>query len=312
MSTDSRPIVLSSDTDMPDAMSSTAVPSPLHPVSTPVPVVPVFQSQLVAVTQDTEAFSEAEVAPTPHVSPVAPASVLRAPTLSPSHAAPVQLGQTTSSRRHRRFRNARKSVRITTPTPVIPTTPISPSHSVTSAAAPTPTQPSPPEKRARHTPSSLPTETSDPSPTQFHVGESSRAAAARESPTVTLDAQIVDLQRQMDRLALQVDVSVDGRLDTIEEEIEGLVIGRVGIDVSYHGLEARQGQTQERVFQLGHQLSMVWEWFVLVWDHLIRSETREAALQHRVEHLEEVVITMDHEIAYLKGGAGPPGAPGGA
>jgi hypothetical protein len=71
MSSDPNLIILSSDTDIEDAMSSTAVLPPIPPV----PELP-----LLASGEDTEPFEEDEVAPTPHISPIAPLDVTRAPT----------------------------------------------------------------------------------------------------------------------------------------------------------------------------------------------------------------------------------------
>ena len=181
-------------------------------------------------------------------------------------------------------------------------------------------------KRARFTtPASPTTETSDiPPPPVYHVGESSRAAAAREPTDVTLEDQLGAQQEQVDSLGYRVDEVITTRLEAAEEQVEGLLLGRVSIDVSYHGLEARQlGQremidqlrgelpeirdraqtTQEAQGELTHQLAVAHE-------RLAMMEGRDAVFQLRVQHLEEIAVTMDREIRRLRSAPGASGAPG--
>ena len=44
------------------------------------------------------------------------------------------------------------------------------------------------------------------------------------------------------------------RVESMEEEIEGLLLGRVSIDVSYHGLETRQLEDHEHITQLRQEM----------------------------------------------------------
>ena len=40
-------------------------------------------------------------------------------------------------------------------------------------------------------------------------------------------------------MGYRVDEVITTRLEAVEDQVEGLLLGRVSIDVSYHGLEAR-------------------------------------------------------------------------
>lgn len=108
-----------------------------------------------------------------------------------------------------------------------------------------------------------------------------------------------------------------------------MILGRVSIDVSYHGLEARRMGHQELIDQLRDELPEIRDraqmtqetqgdqahQLAVAQERMTAAETREAALQLRVEHLEEIVVAMDREICRLRGGPGAPGssrAPGGA
>ena len=111
----------------------------------------------------------------------------------------------------------------------------------------------------------------------------------------------------------------------IEEEVEGLVTGRVVIDVSYQGLETRQMEDHEQIAQLRDELPEIRDRaqmtqeaqgdqaheLALTRDRLAIMESRETALQIRVEHLEEIVVAMDREIRHLRDGSSGSGAPGG-
>ena len=44
------------------------------------------------------------------------------------------------------------------------------------------------------------------------------------------------------------------RIEAIEEEVEGLIQGRVAIDVSHQGLEARQLESSEHIAQLRQEV----------------------------------------------------------
>ena len=87
---------------------------------------------------------------------------------------------------------ARKSVRTATSTFRIPTVPTLPTPQAMPATTSISTSLLPPRKRARFaTPASPTTKTSDlPPPPVYHIGESSRAAAARGPTAFTLDAQL--------------------------------------------------------------------------------------------------------------------------
>ena len=76
-----RPIIISSECDIEDAMSSTRdVAQPVIQILHPLPL---------ASKEDTESFYEDEVTPTPQISPLAPSPVLHAPTDSSSRDATV-------------------------------------------------------------------------------------------------------------------------------------------------------------------------------------------------------------------------------
>lgn len=127
-------------------------------------------------------------------------------------------------------------------------------------------------------------------------------------------------------MGYRVDENVTSRLEIVEEQVEGLILGMVSIDVSYHRLEARQLRHQEQIDLLrdelpkirdraqrthetqgeqGHQLALAQE-------RLAMMEGRDASFQLRVQHLEEIVVAMDREIRSLRGEPGPSRAPGGA
>jgi hypothetical protein len=240
MSSNSRPIDIPSDSDVEDAMSSTT------PILAPVHPAPLLPS--LAPSEDTEAFYEDEVAPTPQLSPSAPPLVTRTPTESSSHTTPVPAYTTLMFPRRKTIIGARKSVCRATTIIRTPTHPTLPSSPAIPTIIPTSTSCLPLKKRARFTAPVLPfTETTyTPPPTQFHIGESSRAAAARGPTAPTLEAQLSAQQEQMDRLGYRVDEILTTRLEVVEEDVEGLTLGRVGIDVSYQGLEARQKEMKTR------------------------------------------------------------------
>ena len=135
------------------------------------------------------------------------------------------------------------------------------------------------------------------------MGESSRAAAAREPATVTMDTLLGDQQGQLERLRGQMYQILASRLGVVEGDVGGLVVGRVGLDVSQKGLETRQVEDRGQIILQSQQLAFVW-------DMMISAGTREAALQLRIEQLEGIAVAMDQEIKRLQGG--PSGAPGGA
>ena len=321
MSSDSHPIILSSDTDIEDVVSSsTAVAPPVH--SAP-------QSPLLASTEDTEPFEEGEFAPTPQISPIAPPSVTLAPSDPSVHVATVHPGQTSSPRvRTKIRRTARKRVHsftitsLASPTTQIPPPPPTVAHLPSHSRDPIPSSDVPPKKRARvYTTGPHTTETQDtPPPARYTIGESSRAATSRGPTAYTLDAQLGDQQGQIDRLRYRVDEILSSRLEDVEEGVEGLVQGRVSIDVSYHGLERRQMQVHESMVQLRGELPELYgrvqrsqeeqgrqaHELALARDRLAIVESREAALQVRVERLEKIVVIMDKEIRRLRGGPGGP------
>ena len=125
-------------------------------------------------------------------------------------------------------------------------------------------------------------------------------------------------------MGYRVDEIITTRLEEVEEQVEGLILGRVSIDVSYHGLEARQEGHQELIDQLRDELPEIRDraqmtqeaqgeqahQLAVAQERMTAAETREAALQLRVEHLEEIVVAMDREIRRLRGGPGGSGAPG--
>ena len=105
-----------------------------------------------------------------------------------------------------------------------------------------------------------------------------------------------------------------------------MIQGRVGIDMSYHGLEARQLRHQEQIDLLRGELPEIrdraqatqetqWEQvdqLTLFRERVIVLERRDASSRLRLEHLEEIVVAMDREIRRLRGEPGPSRAPGGA
>ena len=55
-------------------------------------------------------------------------------------------------------------------------------------------------------------------------------------------------------MSYRVDEVITTRLEAAEEQVEGLIQGRVSIDVSYHGLEAWQLRHQEQIDLLRDEL----------------------------------------------------------
>ena len=126
------------------------------------------------------------------------------------------------------------------------------------------------------------------------MGESSRAAAAREPATVTMDTLLGDQQGQLERLRGQMYQLLASRLGVVEGDVRGIVVGRVGLDVSQKGLETRQVEDRGQIILQSQQLAFVW-------DMMISAGTREAALQLRIEQLEWIAVAMDQEIKRLQG-----------
>jgi hypothetical protein len=272
-----------SDSDDEGSTSSTAV-SPL--------VSPTSELPLLASDDYTEPFEEEETAPTSHVHPTIPTDIPSSPTTT-THSEPRLMFP-----RDKTVQGPRKRVRIATstyrslPSPTVPTPP--------PLAIPTTTPMSttllPLRKRARLTTSDSPTtETDDLSPPPvYHVGESSRAAAARGPTAVTLEDQLGAQQEQVDRMGYRVDEIITTRLEAVEEQVEDLIQGRVGIDVSYHGLEARQLGHQEQIDLLRDELPEIrdraqatqetqWEQvdqLALLRERLVILERRDASLNH--------------------------------
>ena len=303
-------------------MSSTAV----SPLVSPTPELP-----LLASDDDTEPFEEEETAPTPHVHPTVPLDVTRVPTDIPSPTTTIHSEPRLMFPRDKTIQVARKRVRYATstyrtlPSPTVPTPP----PPAIPTATPISTSLLPLRKRARFTTPDSPTTTESESaepPPVYHIGESSRAAAARSPTAVTLEDQMGAQQEQVDRLGYRVDEIITTRLETVEEQVEDLVQGRVGIDMSYHGLEARQLRHQEEIELLRDELPEIrdraqatqetqWEQvdqLTLIRERLVILERRDASFQLRVQHLEEIVVAMDREIRRLRGEPGPSRAPGGA
>lgn len=274
MSTESHPIDLSSDIEIEDAMSST---TPIVPPTLPTPPLP-----LPARSEDTEAFYEEEVAPTPQISPRASPLVTRAPTESLSHTTPVSTEPTLMFRRKKTIRVASKRVRRATTTIQISVIPAPPPPSdlppATPETTPSPTLLLPPKKRARLTSVTTPTtQLSDaPLPSQYHVGECSRAVAARVPTLTTLDAQLGEHQELIDQLR-----------DELPE------------------IRDRAVQTQEAQRDDHLELAVLRE-------RVTAMEGREIASQIHIGHLGEIIVAMDREIRRLRGGPGGPGAPGGS
>jgi hypothetical protein len=304
-----------SDSDDEGSTSSTAV----SPLVSPTPELP-----LLASDDDTEPFEEEETAPTPHVHPTVPTDIPSSPTTT-IHSEPRLMFP-----RDKTVQGPRKRVRIATstyrslPSPTVPTPP----PPVIPTTTPIPTSLLPLRKRARlTTPDSPITETDDLSPPpEYHIGESSRAAAARDPTAVTLEDQLDAQQEQVDSLGYRVDEIITTRLEAVEEQVEDLIQGRVSIDVSYHGLEARQLRHQEEIELLRDELPEIrdraqatqetqWEQvdqLTLLRERVVVLERRDASSQLRLEHLEETVVAMNHEIRRLRGEPGPSRAPGGA
>ena len=206
MFSSSRPIIILSEIDVEDAMSST---SPVIPPVHPTPLVPPL-----AASNDTEAFYEDEVAPTPQISPIAPPMVTRAPTESLSHSTPVSSEPTPLLRRSKTIMGPRKRVHFVATTSRAPTPP--PSSPVVPTTSPSSTSCLPLKKRARFITSVSPdTEPSyTPPPAHYHVGESSRTAAARAPTSLSLEAQLTEQQGEMIRLRHQVEETMAYRLDS--------------------------------------------------------------------------------------------------
>lgn len=323
MSSDSQPIIdLTSDSE--DALSSsTAVVAPVVPVPDSSP-----DSSLIASDAETEPFEEGEVTPTPPMSPI-PSVVLTPIVSSPptvtTYVGPNPSRRVKSSSGYSRTRQtARKRVRSFTITPLdTPTTQISPPPVV----AHVPSSDVPPKKRARLDTSGSHTSQDTLPPAHYCIGESSRAAAFRGPTTFSLYAQVTDQQGQIDRMRLQIDRIVRDRLEGMDEEIENLIQGRVSIDVSYQGLETRQLQDHDSITELRGELPELFARaqtsheehqrqageLATIQTRLTASETREADLQLRIQHLEEIVVMLNREIRRLRDGSGGSGgAPGGA
>lgn len=304
-----------SDSDDEGSGSSTAA-SPF--------VSPTSELPLLASDDDTEPFEEEETAPTPHVHPTVPTDIPSSPTTT-IHSEPRLMFP-----RDKTIQTARKRVRYATstyrslPSPTVPTPP----PPAIPTTTPIPTSLLPLRKRARlTTPDSPTTETADLSPPPvYHIGESSRAAAARGPTAATLGDQLDAQQEQVDSLGYRVDEIITTRLEAVKEQVEDLIQGRVSIDVSYHGLEARQLRHQEEIELLRDELPEIrdraqatqetqWEQvdqLALLRERLVILERRDASFQLRVQHLEEIVVAMDREIRRLRGEPGPSRAPGGA
>lgn len=322
MSSNSRPIIILSDVEVEDAMSSTL--PVIAPVQSPSPIVaPVNPAPLVpslALSNDTEAFYEDEVTPTPQISPSAPPLVTCAPTESLSHTTPVPSEPTPIFHRTKTTWVAKKRVHFVATTSRVPTTPTPSSPPVLPTSVPTSTSCLPPKKRARSTPSISPATESTPTPppAHYHIGESSRTAAARAPTPFSLDAQLTELQGQMIRLQYQVRETMEYRLDVVEEGVEDLVQGRVGIEVSYHGLEERQFKHQGLIESLRDELPEIRnraettqnaqqgqaQELLLVQERLTALESRETARQAHVERLEGIIARMSRQIRRLEGAPG--------
>ena len=333
MSSDSTPIIISSDSDIEDAMSSTI---PIH-APTQAPVQPAPSLPSLTHEEDTEAFYEDEEAPTPQDPAGVPPLVTRSPTESSSHTTPDSTFSPLLFPRRKTIVGARKSVVRPTTTIQITAHPTLPSPPTIPTTIPTTTTSClPPKKRARFTsptPSPTDTTTTPPPPTRFHIGETSRAAAARAPTALTLDAQLGEQQVQIDGLSYRIDglrYRLDGEVETrlgeAEEQIEGLIQGRVSIDLSHQGLWDQQRENLELIDQLRDELPEIRDRAEMTQEAQGRQgqeltslrqrvtdvESREDALQRTVEQLREMIVIMDREIRLLRGGPGGSGAPGGA
>ena len=185
MSSDPNVVILYSitDSDVEGSMSSTAFSPP------PIPLVLVLP--LSASGEDTEPFEEDETAPTPHVSPIAPPEITRAPTDTSSSATTIPSEPRLMFPRRKTTIGPSKKVCPATSTFRIPAIPISPAPPAIPATTSISTSLLPLRKRARFTtPASPTTESESEPPPVYHVGESSRAAAAREPIDVTLEDQL--------------------------------------------------------------------------------------------------------------------------
>jgi chromosome segregation ATPase len=119
-------------------------------------------------------------------------------------------------------------------------------------------------------------------------------------------------------LQYQVRETMEYRLDVVEEGVEDLVQGRVGIEVSYHGLEERQFRHRGMIESLRDELPEIRtraettqnaqqgqaQELLLVQERLTALESRETARQAHVERLEGIIARMSREIRRLGGAPG--------
>jgi hypothetical protein len=211
-----------SDSDIEGSMSSTARSPP------PIPLVPVLP--LSASGEETEPFEDEETAPTPHVAPIAPPEITCTPTDTSSPATTSPPEPMLMFRREKTIQVASKRVRYATstyrnlPSPTVPTPP--PAIPATTCIS---TSLLPPRKRARFTTPDSPTTTESESaepPPVYHVGECSRAAAARE-PTVARESTVASEPTDTRELA---DVTLEGQLGAHQDQIDSLDY-RVDVDI---------------------------------------------------------------------------------
>ena len=88
-----------------------------------------------------------------------------------------------------------------------------------------------------------------PPPAHYTLGESSRGPAQP-----SMYSRITDQQDQIDRIRYQVEEIVMGRIDDTDDVVEDLVQGRVALEDSYHGLEARRAEDHERISHLRDEM----------------------------------------------------------
>ena len=191
---------------------------------------------------------------------------------------------------------------------VAPTPHVSPAHNPLLAPSPLPAPSSPSssyflrdplpasdlplKKRARFDIPTPPSTEPEP-PARFELGESSRAAAARQPSIEALGARIDAQQTQIDSLTRRLEeLSVD-RIEPIAEEVEGLVLGRVCIDLSHQSIQHRQIEDREHITELRQEMPELFDRADMARDEL-QSQSQELSLAR------ETIVTLQGQVGELR------------